>query len=1326
MKRVFFFGNGRAEGAGLGKERLGGKGSGLAEMTALGIPVPPGFTIEAAVSAEYSRGTSLDGLKSEVSQALAKVEEAAGRRFGDPANPLLVSVRSGARSSMPGMMDTILNLGLNSSTVKGLSSAAGERFALDCRRRFLQMYGDVVLNTGKEDFEEALTQMRKQKGVSSDAELSAQDLSEIVARFEAIIRQHTGKNFPEDPQEQLWGAIGAVFRSWDNERAKTYRRLHRIPNDWGTAVNVQAMVFGNRGETSATGVAFTRDPSTGEKKFYGEFLPNAQGEDVVAGIRTPRPLNADGSGRSLEETMPQAHAELLRVRDLLEKSFHDMQDLEFTIEDGKLYVLQTRNGKRTGFAAVRIASDMVDEGLISEEEAVLRVEPEQLVQLLAPVFPLKEKKSAVDGGRLLGKGLPAGPGAACGRIALTADRAVEMAAKGDPVVLVRAETSPEDIAGMNASAGILTTRGGMTCIAGEAKVLTDRGLLSCEDAFRLFAETTPLSILSFDTKRMRPVWRRVIAAGGRVSDVISVAVSQTGRARKNTLRLTPDHKMFTIHDRELEKSRLDSVLEDSGFLTIVDRVPPAKEVEASADLAYVAGALFSDGYIRVSRTKGAVVFVQKPTPAKAEFIAAVEEKFEKATGFRFTRVRRRETVATLRGRTIRGSVEDRFCTRRQPAVRLAAIRDNLTAWVLGLDRPALLNFLAGYVDGDGTYSLTSSRVRLQIVVSQKNRKLLEGLAIACLRLGIVPQISNNRESSLLQIAEGVDDILQYAHRVRVRIPARSIASKCFAVNGLFHDIVDEVNFMGRVREGIKRNLLLGVDKLQRDVLPLCKGENRRQVRALLESPLRSYRVSRVAESERTLVYNFEVDATNELDKNFVVFTSRLTPVLVSNSHAAVVARGMGKTCVVGAGEITVDAGRGQIRAKSLEAKEGDWISIDGTTGEVLLGKLPTQPSEVLQVVIDGTLSLEKSSLARAFTRLLEWADARRRLGVRTNADTPGDARVARLFGAQGIGLCRTEHMFFEEHRILAVREMILAETAELRRAALEKILPMQREDFLGIFREMGDRPVTIRLLDPPLHEFLPNEEPALTRTAAELKVPVERVRERVAQLHEANPMLGHRGCRLGITHPEIYDTQVRAIFEAAAAAVREGLSPNPEVMIPLIGTKAELDKLRILVDEMARRVTEETGQKISYKVGTMIEIPRAALQAKEIAQNADFFSFGTNDLTQMTFGYSRDDAASFLPAYIEKGILPEDPFASLDQAGVGELVILATERGRQTNPKLKVGICGEHGGDPRSVEFFHRAGLDYVSCSPFRVPVARLAAARAALAGREGGISSTA
>jgi pyruvate, orthophosphate dikinase len=905
MKRVFFFGNGRAEGAGLGKERLGGKGYGLAEMTALGIPVPPGFTIEAAVSAQYSSGTELDGLKNEVAQALSQVEGAAGRRFGDPANPLLVSVRSGARSSMPGMMDTILNLGLNSGTVQGLAASAGERFALDCRRRFLQMYGDVVMNLGKEEFEHALTEKRRARGVQSDAELTAEDLSEVVKKYEEIIRRQTGKPFPEDPQEQLWGAIGAVFRSWDNKRAREYRRLHRIPHDWGTAVNVQAMVFGNRGETSATGVAFTRDPSTGEKKFYGEFLPNAQGEDVVAGIRTPRPLNADGSGSSLEETMPKAHAELLRVRDLLEKNFRDMQDLEFTIEEGRLYVLQTRNGKRTGFAAVRIASDMVDEGLISEEEAISRVEPEQLVQLLAPVFDPVKKSAAVVSGRLLGKGLPAGPGAASGRIAFTAEHAVAMAAEGKPIVLVREETSPEDIAGMNASAGILTTRGGMT------------------------------------------------------------------------------------------------------------------------------------------------------------------------------------------------------------------------------------------------------------------------------------------------------------------------------------------------------------------------------------------------------------------------------------SHAAVVARGMGKTCVVGAGEITVDAAAKKLSTKSLSASEGDFISIDGTTGEVILGELPTRPSEVLQVALEKSLAPENAPVFRAFDRILAWADKKRRLGVRANADTPTDARVAVVFGAQGIGLCRTEHMFFEEKRILAVREMILAETAEGRRAALEKILPMQRQDFVGIFREMGERPVTIRLLDPPLHEFLPNEDSALKKTASELKVSAEKLRDRVRQLHEANPMLGHRGCRLGITHPEIYETQVRAIFEAAAESIKAGVKAQPEVMIPLIGTKAEFDRLKVLVDEVARRVIEETHQPISYKVGTMIEIPRAALRAKEIAEGADFFSFGTNDLTQMTFGYSRDDAATFLPAYIEKGILPEDPFASLDQAGVGELVATATQRGRQANPKLKVGICGEHGGDPRSVEFFHGVGLDYVSCSPFRVPIARLAAARATLSGKEG-VSSTA
>ena len=903
MKRVFFFGNGEAEGAGLGKETLGGKGSGLAEMTALGIPVPPGFTIETGVCADFSHGASLDGVHGEVDSALARLEHLTGRRFGDAEDPLLVSVRSGARSSMPGMMDTILNLGLTSRALKGLAARSGERFAFDCRRRFLEMYSDVVLRVPRQEFEAVLAAKKRERGVKSDVELTADDLKEIVEKNQEIVRARTGKDFPDDAREQLWGAIGAVFRSWENERARTYRKLHHIPDDWGTAVNVQSMVFGNRGETSATGVAFTRDPSTGERRFYGEFLPNAQGEDVVAGIRTPRPLSKDGSGLSLEETMPEAYGELLRLRDVLEKRYRDMQDLEFTIEDRKLYLLQTRNGKRTGFAAVRIATEMVDEGLITEDEAVARVEAEQLVQLLAPVFPGKEKETAVKGGRFLGKGLPAGPGAACGRICFTAERAVETAAKGEPVVLVREETSPEDIAGMNAAVGILTTRGGMT------------------------------------------------------------------------------------------------------------------------------------------------------------------------------------------------------------------------------------------------------------------------------------------------------------------------------------------------------------------------------------------------------------------------------------SHAAVVARGMGKTCVVGAGEITVDPSHGLVRARGLSAKELDWISIDGSTGEVILGQLPTQPSEVLQVVLQKSMPLEKSAVASAFTRLLSWADARRRLGVRANADTPEDARVARLFGAEGIGLCRTEHMFFEEKRILAVREMILADTKEERRTALAKILPMQREDFLGIFREMAGRPVTIRLLDPPLHEFLPKEEQAVRRTAEDLGVSPDAIRERVHALAEVNPMLGHRGCRLGITHPEIYEMQVCAIFEAAMQALSEGVHPNPEIMIPLVGARGEFDRLKKLVDEEAKRIA---GNRVSYRVGTMIEVPRAALRANRIALNCDFFSFGTNDLTQMTYGYSRDDAASFLPTYIEEGIVSGDPFASLDQYGVGELISLAARRGREAKPGLKLGICGEHGGDPRSIEFFHTVGLDYVSCSPFRVPIARLAAARAALAAGAVGASATA
>jgi pyruvate,orthophosphate dikinase len=897
MKRVFFFGNGEIEGAALGKAALGGKGAGLAEMTALGIPVPPGFTIESGVCVDFLRGASLDGLYAEAESALTRLERATGKRFGDSEHPLLVSVRSGARSSMPGMMDTILNLGLTSYALKGLARASGDHFALDCRRRLLEMYGDVVLRIPRHEFERILIDKKQERGGSLDMELTTQDLGEVVRQHEQLVRDKSGKDFPDDAREQLWGAIAAVFRSWNNERAQTYRKLHHIPDDWGTAVNVQAMVFGNRGDTSATGVAFTRDPSTGARKVYGEFLPNAQGEDVVAGIRTPRPLLKDGSGYSLEETMPDVHKELLRVCQILEKHYRDMQDIEFTIEEGKLYLLQTRNGKRSGTAAVRVAVDMVDEGLISEDEAVARVAPEQLVQVLAPVFAEKDKETVIRGGRLLGKGLPAGPGAACGKVAFTAERAVKMAQEGKPIILVREETSPEDIAGMHAAVGILTTRGGMT------------------------------------------------------------------------------------------------------------------------------------------------------------------------------------------------------------------------------------------------------------------------------------------------------------------------------------------------------------------------------------------------------------------------------------SHAAVVARGMGKPCIVGAGEIAVDAEHRQVHARGLTAGEGQWLSMDGSTGEVFLGQISSYPSDVLRAVLDGTIPIETSPVAMAFTRLLAWADARRRLDVRANADTPQDARIARLLGAGGIGLCRTEHMFFEKNRILAVREMILADTPERRREALTKILPMQRGDFLEIFREMVGRSVTIRLLDPPLHEFLPREDEAVRETAQELGVAPEVIRQRVHALAEVNPMLGHRGCRLGISHPEIYEMQVCALFDAAVLALQEDLDPRPEIMIPLVGTKGEFDRLKKLVDREAKRIAGNRVN-VNYKVGAMIEVPRAALRANRIAINCDFFSFGTNDLTQLTYGYSRDDAASFLPIYIEEGILPEDPFMSLDQYGVGELVSLATRRGREAKPGLKVGVCGEHGGDPRSIEFFHTVELDYVSCSPFRVPVARLAAARAALARR--------
>jgi len=899
MKYVYYFGDGHAEGNAKMKEILGGKGAGLAEMTNIGVPVPPGFTISTEVCTYFNEHAKSypPELKDAVAENLARVEQSVGRKFGDRDKPLLVSVRSGARASMPGMMDTILNLGLNDETVQGLAKH-DERFAYDSYRRFIQMYSDVVLEIDREHFEHELVALREKSGVDSDAKIPAAKLKELVETYKGIVRDKGGKDFPQDVHEQLWGAIGAVFNSWNNQRAITYRKLNAIPDDWGTAVNVQSMVFGNMGDDCATGVAFTRNPSTGEHKFFGEYLPNAQGEDVVAGIRTPLPISKAqviGDEQSLEESMPEVYAQLEDVYKKLESHYRDMQDIEFTIQSHKLYLLQTRTGKRTGFAAVKIACDMVDEGLINHTEAVARVEAGQIIQLLAAIFDVKEKTKAVQGGRLLGRGLPAGPGAATGRIAFSAERAVMMA-KDDPVVLVRVETSPEDIAGMHSAAGILTTRGGLT------------------------------------------------------------------------------------------------------------------------------------------------------------------------------------------------------------------------------------------------------------------------------------------------------------------------------------------------------------------------------------------------------------------------------------SHAAVVARGMGRPCVVGAGNLRVDYAKGELRSEGHEPlEEGDWLSIDGTSGEIIGGKLATKPSEVIQVLIDGTMQASDSETYRNFDRLLKWADEIRTLAVRTNADTPNDARVARLFGAAGIGLCRTEHMFFAEERILRVREMILARDEKGRRHALEQLLPFQTADFEGIFRELDGLPVTIRLLDPPLHEFLPQSEQQISAVARDMGWGFVELRAKVNQLHESNPMLGHRGCRLAITFPEIYEMQVRAIFQAACDVKKEGGDPRPEVMIPLVGTVKELTMLTEMVRRVAAEILKQNGVELPVIVGTMIEIPRAALVAEKLGEVAEFFSFGTNDLTQMTFGYSRDDAGSFLPEYVDKKILPKDPFESIDQEGVGQLVKLGTERGRSTNEKLKVGVCGEHGGDPDSIRFFRSCGLNYVSCSPYRVPVARLAAAQAEL-----------
>ncbi len=911
-KHVYFFGGKEADGnAGL-RDLLGGKGANLAEMASTGIPVPAGFTISTEVCTSFykNEGKYPDGLEGAVASAIEKVEKTMGAKFGDPADPLLLSVRSGARVSMPGMMDTVLNLGLNLETVEGLASKSGDdRFAWDCFRRFVQMYGDVVLDMkprgkdARDPFEEILQAKKKEAGAELDMDLGVDDLKDLVKLYKEMIAENTGVEFPEDPREQLWNAIGAVFNSWNNDRANTYRHINGIPDDWGTAVNVQSMVYGNLGDDSGTGVAFTRNPATGENLFYGEYLMKAQGEDVVAGIRTPHPINITQKGEveveSLEEDMPEIYRELDVIRLKLEEHYRDMQDLEFTIQNRKLWILQTRAGKRTGFAAIKIAIDMVREGLISKEEAIRRIDPEQLNQLLRPVFDPDQKSKASEEGRLMAKGINAGPGAATGKIVFNAEDAEQWAADGEEVILVRIETSPEDIRGMNAASGILTSAGGST------------------------------------------------------------------------------------------------------------------------------------------------------------------------------------------------------------------------------------------------------------------------------------------------------------------------------------------------------------------------------------------------------------------------------------SHAALVARQMGKVCVVGAREIIIDYRQRKLKSGDIILSEGDFISIDGSTGEVISGMIETKPSEVIQVLIDKTLDRNDSVVYRDFEELIGWADSLRTMGVRANADRPDQAAAAVAFGGEGIGLCRTEHMFFEGERIDWVRRMILAADEAGRKEALAKLLPMQREDFYGIFKAMGERPVTVRTLDPPLHEFLPHEEDEIAELAGKMGIDADALADKVVSLQEANPMLGHRGCRLGIVYPEITEMQVRAIIEAACDLTAEGGRVNPEIMIPLVGSAKEFELQEEVVRRVATEVMENRGIKVEYLVGTMIEIPRAALTADAIAAKAEFFSFGTNDLTQTTLGISRDDAGKFIGDYIEKGVWSADPFQKLDQEGVGTLIKIGVELGKGARKGLKVGICGEHGGEPSSIGFCQRTGFDYVSCSPFRIPIAILAAAQAAQAALE-------
>jgi pyruvate,orthophosphate dikinase len=1288
VSRVLLF----KEAVGRDKFVLGGKGYGLAEMTSIGLPVPPGFTVTTEACKQYyaDGGKIPDGLFEEIRKKVSEIESVTGKKFGGTEKPLLFSVRSGAPFSMPGMMDTVLNLGLNDRTTERLAALTGsKRFAYDSYRRLIQMFGKVAMGAEAEAFEKILEERRKAAGVKMDIDLPPEELGRVAVEFKSLVKKQTGREFPQDPFVQLEMSVEAVLKSWNNERAKEYRKYYSISEELGTAVNIQAMVFGNAGPTSGSGVGFTRNPSTGEKKLFGEYLPNSQGEDVVAGIRTPLGLDRVDSG---------LQAQLAQVAQNLEAHFRDMQDFEFTVEDGRLYMLQTRNAKRTAQAEVKVAVEMAQEGLIDAVESVMRVEPEALESLL------HRRLDPSAGDKPIAKGLDASPGAASGLAIFDTEEAASMGG-GQKVILVRPETTPEDIKGIIAAQGVLTMRGGMTCVGGDTLVLTQNGFITAHDLFGAVGNGLRPSMLCFDHRTGRTVWRRIIAAGSRISEAIEVAVSQTGKSSVSTLRITPDHKMLTFETRKLIKRPLSELVRKSGFVCLIDKVPGTGS-NSIQPLAYLVGALYTDGYVSLKRTKGSVTFTQKPTPAKSEFIETVRSCFEDVFESSFNIERMKHSHGSFEGRVISCSSLDLICTTRQPAATLSAIWDMLDAWVMSLDEISILSFIAGAADGDGT----PAKNRIQIFNSDE--KFVRALVLACLRIGILPQVTVNRAIYNVQIVERLDDILNYCHRVKGENHPRFYGTKLFSAKSLGSDLTG-LKGSYRIKDSVRRNLLMDGKKFLRHVAKSCPLEIGEDIVRIISSDLRMSRVKPLRKLGRTRVYNFEVDATDELDKNFVVFTGSFAPVLVSNSHAAVVARGMGKPAVVGCSEIEISQDKSHFVTKTGESVEkGEVITIDGTTGNIYRGKVrmvEPEPSPEL-------------------TKLLASADKLRRLEVWANADTPEAARKAREFGAEGVGLCRTERMFNAPERLPIVRDMIMSRNAEDRKKHLYRLFPFQLSDFKGIFAAMGGRPVVVRLLDLPLHEFLPPQEELLIeiQEMKESKAPEEEIAQReivlnrVRQLSEHNPMLGHRGCRLAVTYPEIYAMQTKAILQAASEVEKEGgKASRVKIMIPLVALAGELGFLRGVVEGAAEDVFKEFGRSIDHHVGTMIETPRAALTAGEVAKHSDFFSFGTNDLTQTTFGFSRDDVeAKFIPKYMEMGILEKSPFDSVDEMGVGKLVRMAVEEGRKVKPGLEVGICGEHGGDPKSIAFFHRAGLDYVSCSAFRVPVARLAAAQATISAK--------